>query len=226
MRGDAFGTMASRNVSNLTGGQFTGVRVADAALARIDEATRAGYVLGYTPTNPALDGKYRNVDVKVSRRDVTVIFRGGYTARADVAPLDLRAVVTSSRLLAAAATDVEEHGIKLEAKASAVSGAGGKRQVRVELKIDASRLTLTKAGAKYEGIIDLVILCGDVKQNVVGTLKQQMHMSLDQAHYDVAMVSGIPYVATVPLTAAATSVKVLVYDYGADLIGTAVVAAR
>ena len=65
-----------------------------------------------------------------------------------------------------------------------------------------------------------------MKQRVAGTLKQQMHMSLDQAHYDVAMASGIPYVTTVPVTAPATSVKVLVYDYGADLIGTAVVTVK
>ena len=218
-RGQAFEIMASQHVSNLTGGQFTGVRTADAALARIDEATRVGYVLGYTPSNPALDGRFRNVDVKVNRRDVTVVFRRGYTAQTDATPLNLREVVTGSRLLGAAATDVEVHDIKLQVTAA----ASGPRQVRVDLKIDASRLTLQKNGDKYEGTVDLVILCGDDRQKAVGTLKQQMHIGMDEAHYDIAMQSGIPYIANVPVTAAATFVKVLAYDYGADLIGTAVV---
>jgi hypothetical protein len=50
-----------------------------------------------------------------------------------------------------------------------------------------------------------------------------MTLSLDPDRYQQAMTSGIPYTATVPITGAATIVKVLVYDYGADLLGTAVV---
>ena len=46
---------------------------------------------------------------------------------------------------------------------------------------------------------------------------------LDQyfaAHYAQAMAGGIPYTATVPFTGTATRVKVLVYDYPADRLGT------
>lgn len=54
---------------------------------------------------------------------------------------------------------------------------------------------------------------------LVGSLRQEMQLSLDEE----AITMGIPYEATVPVTAQASSVKVAVYDYGADLLGSAMV---
>jgi hypothetical protein len=47
---------SSMNIAEYTGGYYTGVNYADKALARLDESTRFSYLLGYAPTNPALDG--------------------------------------------------------------------------------------------------------------------------------------------------------------------------
>jgi len=218
--------MASATISELSGGQFTSVRMADQALARIDEASRMGYILGYTPTNPTLDGKYRNISVKVNRRDVTVLYRHGYTASNTVAPVDLRGIVTSERLHEAGATAFESDDIKVDVKAVVVPKAGTPGQMRVDLKIDASRLSLTRRDANHTGLIDLVILCGDEKQNVVCTLKQQMTLNMDGAHHQLALRDGIPYSTTIPLTGQASLVKVLVYDYAVDLLGAKVLRLR
>jgi VWFA-related protein len=217
--------MASRNAAELTGGHFTSLRTANDQLARIDAATRTGYVIGYAPQNPALDGKYRNVAVTVNRSGATVVYPHGYTARAEAPPLDVRELTTRERLRDASRTDIAQDDIKVQASATSLADSKG-RQVRVELKIDASKLTLTQNGPRYEGMIDLLILCGDSEQRVVGLLNQQMTMSLDAARYQQAMTSGIPYVATIPITAPAAVVKVLVYDYDADLLGAATVRLR
>jgi len=63
------------------------------------------------------------------------------------------------------------------------------------------------------------VLCGDAKQQVVGIVKQRMTLSLDAAHHRQAVSTGIPYTTTIPLTNPATSVKVLVYDFGNDVLG-------
>jgi hypothetical protein len=218
-RGINEAAMTSQNISAQTGGQFTSLRTADAQLARIDEVTRSGYILGYVPRNPALDGKYRNVTVTVNRKGMTVVYRRGYTARAEPPPIDVREIVTRQRLRDAATTDIAQDDIRVEATAVALTGAA--RRLRVELTIDPSRLTLTPSGATREGTIDLMILCGDAKQNVVGRLDQQMTLGLDEAHYAQVMKGGIPYTAVIPITGTATRVKVLVYDYPSDRLGAA-----
>jgi hypothetical protein len=207
--------MASRNVADLTGGRFTSLETADDALAKVDSASRT-----------SSEGSYRDIEVKVSRRDAVVRYARGYRARADVPTLDPREAATRERLREAAAMDIPLEEIKLDAKAGLSSGAGGERVVRVELRIDASRLTLRESSGRHQGVIDLMILCGNEQRKVVCSLSQQMTLSMDEARYRQAMTSGIPYATTVTVSGTATLVKVLVYDYDADLMGVANVRVR
>jgi len=50
------------------------------AFDRIEDDLRNYYLLGYTPTNDAFDGKFRTIDVRVKRPGVTVAARKGYFA--------------------------------------------------------------------------------------------------------------------------------------------------
>jgi VWFA-related protein len=50
---------------------------------RIENDLRNYYLLGYTPTNDAYDGRFRTIDVKVKRPGVTVAARKGYFAVRD-----------------------------------------------------------------------------------------------------------------------------------------------
>ena len=76
-------TMSGANLSRLSGGHFTSVRAIDEQLSRIDEASRFGYVIGYGPSSPKLDGKYRRLSISVNRKDVSVSYRRGYIAGRD-----------------------------------------------------------------------------------------------------------------------------------------------
>lgn len=51
------------------------------AFAAIADELRTQYLLGYYPTNPTHDGTYRKIQVKTSRRDITIRARPGYRAR-------------------------------------------------------------------------------------------------------------------------------------------------
>ena len=50
------------------------------AFERIESDARNYYLLGYTPLNPKFDGRFRTIQVKVKRQDVTVASRKGYYA--------------------------------------------------------------------------------------------------------------------------------------------------
>jgi VWFA-related protein len=49
-------------------------------LRRVIDHTSSYYLLGYSSTNTATDGRYRRIDVRVSQRGVDVTARRGYTA--------------------------------------------------------------------------------------------------------------------------------------------------
>ena len=208
-------------VAEHSGGQFTSVRTAAQQLARIDDASRNGYILGYTPTNPNLDGKYRNVDVEVSRRSVTVIYRRGYTARADPLRIDPRELLIRTRLRNAATSDVPLDDIRMKIAAVADSSDSGARLVRVDLKVDPSSLSLSQENGKWVGTIDLLILLGDSQQNVVGRLEQQMRLGMSPTLYEQAKADWIPYQATVAITGRATLAKAIIYDFESDRLGAA-----
>ena len=52
----------------------------DSGIGKINDDRRNYYALTYTPTNPALDGTYRKIEVKVKRPGVDVRSRSGYLA--------------------------------------------------------------------------------------------------------------------------------------------------
>jgi Ca-activated chloride channel family protein len=72
-----------RNFANKTGGRYVdspgGQQLRD-AFAEIAEELGHQYTIGYRPTNHAHDGKWRAIDVKLSRSDVTLRTRKGYKA--------------------------------------------------------------------------------------------------------------------------------------------------
>ena len=76
-----------------TGGAFLdNTNELERAARRMGEDLRSYYLLGYVPTNAALDGKYRQIDVRVKRPGVTVQARAGYLAlplRRMLAPHDV-----------------------------------------------------------------------------------------------------------------------------------------
>jgi len=51
---------------------------------RVEDDLHNYYLIGYTPSNEAYDGKFRKIDVKVNRSGVTVSARRGYFAVRDV----------------------------------------------------------------------------------------------------------------------------------------------
>ncbi len=89
-RGGGGGDPWGREIAEQTGGFYTSLDLAVKAVGKIDEGTRFSYLLGYEPSSPTLDGRYRDVDVKVNRPDVTVLFRHGYYAAAEPEPVELK----------------------------------------------------------------------------------------------------------------------------------------
>ena len=213
---------AMQRVAEASGGQYTGVRNADQQYERIDLATRSSYALGYSTPNPQFDRKFRKIKVTVNRPGVSVVYRHGYTAQAEIPPTDLREVLTAQRFRQAAGTDLDAADIPIRAEAVEVDGKSGK-EIRLTIRIDGSRLELKKQGDRWVGELDMIVLAGDRDEKTTGMQQQRMTLGMDEARYTQATTTGIPYTLTLPVTARSTIVKVMVYEYASDKMGTVAV---
>ena len=77
-------------LANQTGGLLiNNTNDLENGIGRIDDDRRNYYLLGYSPTNPALDGSFRRISVKVKTPGLQVRARSGYVAAPDtsVAPV-------------------------------------------------------------------------------------------------------------------------------------------
>ena len=216
----ALGTL--RTLSELTGGHASIHSYADKALERVDQTSRSQYLLGYAPTIAAADGAYRRIEVKVKRRDATVLYRHGYYARAQIVPYDRREFLTYSRVSAAALYPDEIRDIKVKMKASYARGAERGGEVAGEVTIDVAplRLEILKDGRRA-GLVDVAFFCHDADGTSVGERWEKMRIALTAEEYKSALRSGITHTMSIPVRSSPRTVKAVVYDYVGDVIGTA-----
>jgi VWFA-related protein len=216
----AFQTL--RAIAELTGGVSSIAEPGITAMDRINDVTRAGYLLGYYPTNGTWDGRYRKVTVRVSRPGVNVYYRHGYYSRVELEAFSRREFVSADRIRAAASFRREINDIRLSVDASmgrAKDGPG--YEMSVDASIDPSKLAFTFVEGVHVGQISIAVFCWDEKGNAVGNSLQTADLKLKDDVYKKILYSGIPYKVRFSVNPAVRSVRVVVYDFKADLIGSA-----
>ena len=193
----AIGTL--KTISELTGGQASLYARAEGAVDRINATTRFAYLVAYAPQNAMLDGRYRRIRIEVNRPEVTVLYRHGYYARAELTPFDRQQYVTASRMQAAAAYRRDIRDIKLDARAKATKGTGAFPDVAVTASIDPSRVSFHETPAERTATLAIAVVCLDSRSRVIGQSAQELQIRLLDADYQRALKDGLPFNDLVPL---------------------------
>jgi hypothetical protein len=210
-----------RNISRLTGGRASIHASVPEALARVDELTRSGYLLGYYPKNGDWNGKYRRVVVRVNRPDLKLSYRHGYYARESVLPFDRKAFLTYSRISAAASYEVEVKDIGVKAAVKSVPAAsGGGQEAQVDLLIQISKVPFASQDGRHQAALQVTTFYGDGRGRYLGDLWQTLELNLREETWQKALKEGIPFSTRVPLQAAGQTFKIVVYSYDADKVGS------
>jgi VWFA-related protein len=219
---DVLAARALRNISEPTGGLASISEYSQPALDRLDTATRAGYLLGYYPSNTKWDGTYRNITIKVNRPDVTVLFRHGYHGHTVIPEFDRREYITRYRVEAAASyrKDVKDIGVKLSASLGTVNG---QTVVNVDARVDPAHLYFNIRNGVRFGRVDIAVVAMDEKRAILGGTYKKMaaHLEYDKATFEIVRKQGIPCQVQVRVPSGSRYVRVVIYDYMADLVGTA-----
>lgn len=149
------------------------------AFQQIQHDTEAYYILGFRSTNPARDGSYRRLTVKLNRADVKLDYRPGYYAPADFKHQkaeDREEALTEQMRSSLPATDV---AVYLEALYFRMSD--NRFFVPVSLIVPGSQIPFLQNGDKDKANIDIM---GEVKNAqgiIVGNVRDTVKLALDQS---------------------------------------------
>jgi hypothetical protein len=158
----------------------------------------------------------------VNRSGATVLFRHGYYAKDTFVPLNRRAFFTFNRIAAAAASPRDSGDIRITVEsATAARNEKGVLEAAVDVRVDLSAVTFRSQGDRQVASIDISVFCGDSKDNLVGESWQKADLALKPETHQRLLRDGLSRTVRVPLKAPAANVKVIVYDYAADRLGSA-----
>ena len=223
--GGPAGCLPCRDIVEYTGGTYANLDMAEVALAKIDRRTRASYLIGYTPANPALDGKYRRVRVEVTRPNVTVNYRHGYFASEEPPPFELKEMVAATRTGTALTFDENATGLGLRA-AVEIEGDARTQTVRVDLIVDMAPVVFDEDGALKVGELQVAAVCADDKERVLTETKVRWILRANDDIMVDWLKDGLHRSMRLPVNAKPKWVKVVVYDPGSDRTGSIVVPVR
>jgi VWFA-related protein len=209
-----------RKIAEASGGWSAIMEKGGSALDRLDEVTKTGYLVGYQPANSGWDGRYRTITVRVNRPDVTVSYRRGYYRLQEPGGFYRAGQVVADRLMAAGNFRREISDIKIKAKASQNQGRGG-GALSIDGKIDMVKLVLKTVDGKHVGTLHVAVFCLDTANQAVGNHDTKLPISLTDDEFARYQKDGMPYSLQFPMPPGTNSVRFVVYDAGADLIGRA-----
>lgn len=143
-----------QTIAESTGGRafFNTNAIGDAVRRAIDDS-RVSYALGYYPSLAKWDSSFQKIDVKVNRSGLDVRHRKGYLALPPLPPES--AGRRTDALGDAMRSPLEATGVGLRARVDRRDLQSGDATLVVQ--VDAESLTWEKRGAKWQGMIDLLI---------------------------------------------------------------------
>jgi VWFA-related protein len=207
----------SRHMSEISGGETAGFKYGQQTFARLDASTRAQYLLGYAPTNGTWDGRYRRVRVTVRRPGVRVLARQGYYARPQETPPDRRQFMTYSRIVAALQYPLPIRDIRVALETPAVIDGA----VVATARIEPGGLRFDRDGEHQVAALDAFFSAGDDRDTLVGEVSQRLELRLLPQEHDRVVREGLTFTVRVPVRAPPARLKVVLYDYERDVIGSA-----
>ena len=196
-----------------TGGQYiSNTNNLTSAFAKVNEDRRSYYMLSYSSSNPALDGSYRAIGVKVRRPGVTVRARRGYVASPTIERVDKRDYEAPAVAALSMKPPPASFPFRLTALSTPMPGQPG--MVALVAAIDASALTLNTDAttSRYSGQATVLTRVMSGTGEVLSTRSQHYDLSGDLAKLDAARAAHILYFASPDLPPGSHVVEWVVRD--------------
>ena len=149
------------------------------AFAQVQKDTSAYYAIGFHSSNPARDGKYRKLTIKIDKPGIRLEYRPGYYA-----PADFRHSGREDReqeLEDQLASDLPATDIPVYLDAMYFMLDDNRFYVPVSLLVPGSQIPFLKGGDKDKATLDIIGEVIDEVKRPVGRVRETVKLNLDQS---------------------------------------------
>jgi VWFA-related protein len=180
---------------------------------RISEDLESHYVLTYSPTNDAYDGKFRRIGVRVREPGLRVIARRGYTATpptTEVAP----ALSFEAQALAALDTTPVPNDFPHVARALQFPGRDGRTRLAVLAETDTKHLAYATSGdgTRFSAEAVVVVRVRDLRGQVAAKASEVYALGGDAANRSRSQEGRLLFFRAPDLPAGSYTVETVVHD--------------
>ncbi|HTM03403.1 MAG TPA: VWA domain-containing protein [Vicinamibacterales bacterium] len=160
------------------------------------------YVLGYTSTNDKRDGRYRRLDLKVTRPGLTVRHRDGYIAPSKNEPT--RKEPPERSTLAPAVRDLvrtplASAHVPMSVFATALRGTGRESNVVIAVEIDPTRLDLSTGPGATTGQVEVAAVAISAGGKIAGGQRERFMLNLKPDTWERTKTAGLRLVTGMSL---------------------------
>jgi VWFA-related protein len=183
---------------------------------RVVADTSAYYVLGFSSTNPARDGRFRRINVRMARTDVKLEYRSGYYAPRDFAhsTKDDREQQLQDQLL----SDLSATDLNAYVSAAYFRLANNRYFVPISVAVPGYQVPITRTSDKNHASVDVLGLVTDQQHRPMGRIRQTVKLAADQA--DELKHKTIQYETGLEMPPGRYHVKVVVRENQNGTIGS------
>jgi VWFA-related protein len=183
------------------------------AFDRIVDENSSYYVLAYYPPNPKRDGKYHNINVRVTRPGLTVRFRKGYANPTGKPPVPPKSDI-SPELLEALQSPIPMSGLGMKVFAAPFKGTAPNASVLMGLELRGKDLA-TAANGK----IDLAYSMVDVKGKMKASSHDTLTLNLRPETKTRVEQNGLRMLSRMNVPPGHYQLRVAAYDAGSGAVG-------
>lgn len=213
-----------RMLAEQTGG-LASVNSNDFATAfdRVVRDNSSYYVLGYYPTNARRDGRYRKIEVRVSRPGLEVRSRKGYVAPRGKAEPRFSgtgpAAETSAVLRDALNSPLPESDLPMGVTASAFKGTLPNASVLVVTQLSGRRLAFTEKDGKFLNTIELSLIAVDAQGKIKNGDRSKVDLALSPPTHQAVLSGGFRLLTRLDLPPGRYQLRVAARESG-GLVGS------
>ncbi len=140
--------------------------------------TSAYYLIGYSSTNPAHDGRFRRIKVRLNKPGLKVEHRNGYYASRDFAHSGKED--RDRQLIDQLMTDLSSTDLTVWLSTSFFRLSDDRYYVPVSIAVPGSEIPFARSSAQDRATIDIVGLMRDAQERPVGRLRDTIKLAIQQ----------------------------------------------